>query len=84
MVDRATQFPSVKIYATHVATNTLPAHENFPPVYGTGETMCDMMVDFKDLRPLKSQKQRLAEELDSGTQFILPCKCIAITHRGHF
>lgn len=80
-VDACTQVE--QIIKTDVETSTEPHQLHFPPVYGTGETMCDMLLDLKDLRYLKCQKIELAKQLNSGTQIILPDKSIATKQKGN-
>ena len=61
-----------RVHCTKVEAQTLPWDRMFPKVYGSGESMCDMVVDVKEFRALKLQKLWLAGELSCNTQFVLP------------
>ena len=78
MVDQETQIE--RAWTTEVGTNT---NLGDFPMFGTTPThttMCDMVVDLKDLRHVKAIKQSLAATITSSSQ-VLP---LDLAQNGNF
>ena len=87
MVDRATQVPRTQ--CVDVETSTVePSNLDLalPPfLHGIGQSIDDLVLDFKDLRHLKWHKTQMARNINSGTQLVLYGHAHTIattTHRG--